>query len=76
MNGRYGNLNYGKLAKRGFLLGVALFLLGEVLEPLQHAAGMQVPAWEHSLLFYLTVAGVLAALLSPFVFGIALPLTE
>ncbi|WP_276258558.1 hypothetical protein [Haloglomus litoreum] len=76
MTGRYGNLDYGTLAKRGFLLGVGLFLLGELLEPLQHAVGLQVPGWEHGLLFYMTVLGVLVALLSPFVFGIALPLTE
>jgi hypothetical protein len=37
---------------------------------------MVVPGWEHSLLFLLTVLGVLTALLAPFVFGVALPLTQ
>lgn len=75
-NGRYGALDYGTLAKQGFLLGVGLFLLGELLEPIQRTAGMPVPGWEHGLLFALTVLGILAALLSPFVFGIVMPLTE
>lgn len=76
MDGRYGDLDYAALAKRGFALGVGLFVFGELLEPIQHAAGMSVPAWEHGLLFWVAVAGVVTALLSPFVFGVVLPLTE
>jgi len=76
MQGRYGDLDYERLAKQGFVLGLGLFVLGEILEPLQHAAGIAVPGWEHTVLFYLTVLGVLAALLTPFVFSIVLPLTE
>ncbi|WP_254821258.1 MULTISPECIES: hypothetical protein [Haloglomus] len=68
--------DYAKFAKQGFLLGVGAFLVGELTEPIQHSFGMVVPGWEHSLLFLLTVLGVLTALLAPFVFGVALPLTQ
>jgi hypothetical protein len=68
--------DYARLAQLGFLFGVGAFLVGELTEPIQHGLGMTVPGWEHSLLFLLTVLGVLTALLSPFVFGVALPLTE
>jgi len=76
MDRRSRGLNYEALTKRAFLLSLGLFVVGELTEPLQHAIHMRVPAWEHTLLFYLTVFGVLGALLSPFVFGIVLPLTE
>jgi hypothetical protein len=68
--------DYARLTKQGFLLGVSAFLVGELTEPVQHSFGMVVPGWEHSLLFLLTILGILTALLSPFVFGVALPLTQ
>lgn len=68
--------DYAKLAKQGFLLGLAAFVVGELTEPIQHSFGMVVPGWEHGLLFLLTVLGVLTALLAPLVFGVWLPLTR
>jgi hypothetical protein len=52
-----------------FVLG----LLGETLGPLVFG---QLSAWEHTLFFDLEAFGVVILLLSVFVFGIVLPLTE
>lgn len=76
MVGRYGDLNYQKLTKRSVLFGVSLFLIGAVGEIVLHSAGLQVPGWEETLLFDAEVLGAIVTLLSPFVFGIFLPLTE
>lgn len=75
MAGRYGDLNYERLTKRGFALGVALFVLGGLGELAGHAYG-PLPAWEATLLFDAEVLGVLLMLFVPIVFGVALPLTE
>ncbi|WP_128904926.1 DUF7860 family protein [Halorubrum amylolyticum] len=76
MTGRYGDLDYPKLTKRSLAFGVGLFLIGAVGEGLIHATGMQVPGWEERLLVDMEFLGTAIALLSPFVFGIFLPLTE
>lgn len=76
MTGRYGDLDYPTLAKRGTLLGVVLFAVGALGELGAHAMGMQLPAWEAMLLFDAEVLGVALFLLSPLVFGVVLPLTE
>lgn len=76
MSGRYGNLDYAKLTKLGFGLGVALFALGAGGTFAGHALFGSLPGWEHALLLDMEVVGTALALLSPFVFGIALPLTE
>ncbi|MFB6292860.1 MAG: hypothetical protein ABEH60_01185 [Halonotius sp.] len=76
MTGAYGDLDYPALTKRAFALGVALFLIGALGELLVSGAGLSVPQWEQTLLFDLEVLGVVIALVSPFVFGILLPLTE
>lgn len=74
---RHGrDMDYGTLAKRGFLLGMALFVVGLVGQLAVSASGMRLPAWERTLLFDAEVLGVVIALLSPFVFGVVLPLTE
>lgn len=73
---RYGDLDYSRLTKLGFGLGVGLFVVGALGELGLHAAGLTVPAWEQTLLFDAEVVGVALALLSPVVFGIVLPLTE
>jgi hypothetical protein len=73
---RYGNLDYPVLAKRGFLLGLALFAVGALGEVVGHVALGTVPGLVDTLLLDLEVVGVLLGLLSPFVFGILLPLTE
>ncbi|MDQ2055359.1 MULTISPECIES: hypothetical protein [Halobellus] len=76
MTGRYGNLDYPTLTKRSFLLGIGLFAVGALGEFAIATTGAAVPAWEHTLLVDAEFLGVLLALLSPFVFGILLPLTE
>lgn len=76
MHGRYGDLDYSRLTKLSFLLGLGMFVVGELGEFGIRNAGMSVPAWEHSLLMTAAWLGILLALLSPFVFGIVLPLTE
>jgi len=76
MPGRYGDLNYGRLTKRSVLLGVSLVLIGALGELLVNAVGISIPGWEATLLLGIEELGVLITLLAPFVFGIALPLTE
>jgi hypothetical protein len=76
MAGRYGDVEYTVLTKRGFLLGVALFAIGALGELGLTATGIAVPDWERALLFDLELLGILIGLLSPFVFGVVLPLTE
>lgn len=74
--GRYGDLDYVVLTKAGFLLGVGLFVLGAGGEALGHSIYGSLPAWENTLLMYSEATGILVGLLSPFVFGVFLPLTE
>ncbi|WP_266074983.1 DUF7860 family protein [Haladaptatus caseinilyticus] len=74
--GRYGKLDYPKLTKAGFLLGVALIAIGALGEIAGPALFGPLPAWENMLLTDLEIVGILLGLLSPFVFGILLPLTE
>lgn len=70
--GRYGNPDYPKLVKYGMLISLGLVLLG--VGGTQFASGL--PAWEQIVLFDAEVVGTLGLLLSPFVFGVLLPLTE
>jgi hydrogenase/urease accessory protein HupE len=76
MAGHTGNVDYPTLTKRSFLLGVSLFVIGLVGHAVIAFTGMSVPSWERTLLLDLEAIGILIALLSPFVFGIALPLLE
>lgn len=76
MTGRYGGMNFELWAKGGFLLGIGLLIIGELGEFLIRTYDWTVPQWEHTLLFAAAGAGILIALLSPFVFGIILPLTD
>jgi hypothetical protein len=76
MTGRYGDLDYASLTKRGMTLGALLFAVGAVGELAGHALFGSLPAWELTLLFDAEVLGIATMLLTPFVFGIALPLTE
>jgi hypothetical protein len=73
--GRYGSLDYPRLAKRSFLAGLCLFvvgLLGQTALPGLFGA----PPWSETLLLDLEALGLVVAFLSPFVFGVFLPLTE
>lgn len=76
MTGRYGNLDYPKLTKRGSGLGLALLAVGALGEAALPAVVGPLPGREEMLFFDLEVIGVALMLLSPFVFGIFLPLTE
>ena len=76
MAGTRKRVDHAKRTKLSFLLGVGLFVTAELVEPLQHAVGLAVPGWEQGLLIATAGAGILLALLSPFVFGILLPLIE
>lgn len=66
----------GFLAKAGFLLGVALLVVGTGGEFVGHAIWGGLPAWENTVLYYSAVIGLLSAALSPFIFGIVMPLVE
>ena len=74
--GRYGKLDYTKLTKMGFLLGVALVAVGALGELIGTSLYGSLPGWENMLFTDLEILGILLGLLSPFVFGIFLPLTE
>lgn len=74
--GRYGKLNYARLTKGGFLLGLSLFLIGAGGEWLVHSWITQAPSWEDTLFFDLEIIGLLIGFFSPILFGIVLPLTE
>lgn len=72
----YRNVDYPVLAKRGFLLGLALFALGALGHVVGHVVLPGLPGWTDTLFLYLEEIGVLLGLLAPVVFGIVLPLTE
>ena len=74
--GRYGNLDYARLTKAGVVLGLSLFSIGAGGEWLIHSWHATVPAWEKTLFLDLEILGLLAFAVSPFLFGILLPLTE
>lgn len=74
--GRYGNLDYPRLTKLGFLLGVTMFAVGAGGELVGTSLYGSLPAWETTLFVDLEALGIIVGLLSPFIFGIALPLTE
>jgi hypothetical protein len=76
MPGRYGDIDYPRVTKLGMLAGSTLFAIGMLGELVGSALFGPLPAWEHTLFFDLEVIGVLLLLFVPFVFGIALPLTE
>ena len=74
--GRYGDLDYSRLAKRSFLFGVSLFVIGLIGQVVLPAVLAAPPAWELMLLFDLEAIGLVVFFFSPLVFGVVLPLTE
>lgn len=66
----------GFLAKTGFLVGIALLAVGTGGEFVGHAFWGELPAWENQLLYAAAIVGILSAALSPFVFGIIMPLLD
>jgi hypothetical protein len=73
---RYGDLDYGRLTKRGFGLGVALFALGVAGAAAGPALFGPLPSWEQTLFADSEIAGIIIAFLSVVLFGVVLPLTE
>lgn len=74
--GRYGDIDYPTITKRGFALGLGLLLVGVLGEVLLPMVAGPLPQWERTLFFDLEVLGILIGLLTPLVFGVVLPLTE
>lgn len=73
---RSGSLDYGVLTKAGFFIGLGLFVLGTAGEFIGHAYFAPLPGWEETLFFDLEAIGLVIGFISPFVFGIFLPLIE
>ncbi|MFC6726931.1 hypothetical protein ACFQE1_21640 [Halobium palmae] len=76
MTGRYGKIDYPKFAKGGFALGVAMLVVGALVQFGSHAFFGPLPGWESQLFLDIEFLGLLIALLAPLFFGIILPLTE
>ncbi|WP_318568337.1 hypothetical protein [Salinigranum marinum] len=76
MSGRYGDIDYPRVTKLGVLAGATLFILGLLGEVVGAALFGPLPAWEHTLFFDMEAVGIVLVLVVPFVFGVALPLTE
>ncbi|MFC6975400.1 hypothetical protein ACFQL1_13265 [Halomicroarcula sp. GCM10025709] len=74
--GQTQSMDHATMAKRGFFLGVGLFVVGVLGETVGQAVAGPLPGWEHLLLTNMEGLGILIGLLSPLVFGIVLPLTE
>ena len=72
----FTTLDYGQLAKGGFVLGLLMIVTGASGEWAIHSHLLSLPAWEDALFFDLEVLGILVFLLSPITFGIVLPLVE
>lgn len=66
--------DYGTWAKRGTILGTALFLLGAVGTAANGAVAL--PAWSGTVFTDLIGIGILVAVVSIFVVGVALPLVK
>lgn len=67
--------DYSYMTKAGVIAGVGLFLVGALAEYGLHATGSATPTISSAFLA-MELSGPVIALLSVFVFGIALPLTE
>lgn len=74
--GRYGNVDYPRYAKGGFLLGLALILGGAGAEAFLPLLVGPLPPWEDTLLVEIEALGVVLFLFAPLVFGVIMPLTE
>ncbi len=70
------SFDYPRITKRGFQVGVGLFLVGVLGHVLLPVLFGPLPDWEATLLFDAEVLGILIAFFVPLLFGIVLPLTE
>jgi hypothetical protein len=73
---RSRNFDYARIAKTGFLAGVALFALGVVGELAGHAVLSSMPAAVEQALLGMEILGVAVGFVVPIVFGAVLPLVE
>jgi len=73
---RSRSIDHASFAKRGFLVGLALFAGGALGEIIGAAYFGSLPGWEHAIFFDMEVLGVLLGLFAPLVFGIVMPLLE
>jgi hypothetical protein len=73
---RSRNMDYARIAKAGFVGGLALFVIGVVGELAGHAVLASMPPTAEQGLFAMEVLGVLVGFFVPVVFGAVLPLTE
>lgn len=69
-------LDYATYAKRGFVIGVALFLVGALGSAVGPSVMGQLPGWERTALFDAMILGIATGFFSVFGFGIFLPLTD
>lgn len=74
--GHGATLDYATYTKGGVLMGIGLFMVGEIGQIALPSLVGPLPSWELSLLTWLTGIGILLAILAPIVFGIVVPLTE
>lgn len=68
--------NYANGTKYGVGLGFGLLLIGVLGQIIAPKIQGTLPDWELSLFIWVSVAGILVALFSVFLFGVALPLIE
>ncbi|WP_254839899.1 hypothetical protein [Natronomonas marina] len=73
---RSRNFDYARIAKTGFLAGVALFALGVIGELAGHAVLPSMPAAVEQALLGMEILGVAVGFVVPIVFGAVLPLVE
>lgn len=71
-----GNLDYPRLTKLGIGSGLTLFTVGALGLLVAPAVVGPLPAWGQTLFLDAEALGLVVTLLSPFVFGILLPLVE
>ncbi len=69
-------IDYGEWLRGGFLLGVAMFVVGAIGAVVAPRVYGELPGWEMTLFTDMIALGVVVAFLSLLFFGLILPLTE
>jgi hypothetical protein len=72
----YSSMNYARLTKGGFLLGVGLLLFGALGGIVGKALFGTLPEWETTLFLFSEGTGILIGVFSVCVFGVIMPLVE